>query len=202
MLKPYVYAVRNTNWLCNCSWRPMQFTALSYQEINLWLRNDFAETLLKIGLPNPNQEFTAGKPRESITWGSCKWICHEVYMNAETLNWFLESQGVWIAFLIILFFTVCLLEELFYQHNHPLCLVCIVDGLLYQKLYDPLFFVIEEYIYIPMCLIAEDLYVCLRDCLAYILPVVRINERWLHCYLVQCKSPYPPRLILFSSYTA
>jgi hypothetical protein len=61
--------------------------------------------------------------------------CDETYMNAhEVLNRLLESQDVWILILLSVLIVVCMVEELLYEHTHPLCLVCIVDGLLYQKL--------------------------------------------------------------------
>lgn len=108
-------------------------------------------------------------------------------MIVSNLNKLLESEDAWIVFLLSFFVSICMLEELWYQHPHSLCLICIVDGLLYQKLYDPLFFLIEEYIYIPMCLIVEDLYDGFGDFVIYLFPILRGHERLLHGVYYQCK---------------
>ncbi|BBN07458.1 hypothetical protein Mp_4g03910 [Marchantia polymorpha subsp. ruderalis] len=76
---------------------------------------------------------------------------------------FLDTEELWII-CVLLFFSLCLiLEEIIYQHRHPLCLICLLEGLLYQKLYDPLCVVLEEYIYLPLCLIMEELFEACYD---------------------------------------
>ncbi|CAK9236635.1 unnamed protein product [Sphagnum troendelagicum] len=97
-------------------------------------------------------------------------------MDAPDIGALLESQHVWIIFVMAGLMVVCMLEELWYQHPHPLCIICIIDGLLHQKLYDPLFFICEEYFYIPMCLIVEELFDILREFLEVIFPVLIRNE--------------------------
>lgn len=114
--------------------------------------------------------------------GSPGWLsedasgCDESYMNTQVFNRLLESQDVWILFLISVLIVVCMIEELLYEHTHPLCLVCIVDGLLYQKLYDPLFFVVEEYLYIPLCLIGEEFYDVICESVVHMLRLLRLND--------------------------
>ena len=102
--------------------------------------------------------------------------CDETYMNTTVLNGLLESQEVWILFLISIFIVVCMVEEFLYEHTHPLCLVCIVNGLLHQKLYDPLFFIVEEYLYIPLCLIGEDIYDAMCKFVVHMLHLLRLND--------------------------
>uniref|UniRef100_A0A7I4FVW3 Uncharacterized protein n=1 Tax=Physcomitrium patens TaxID=3218 RepID=A0A7I4FVW3_PHYPA len=77
--------------------------------------------------------------------------------------------------------------QLLYEHTHPLCLVCIVDGLLFQKFYDPLFFLVEEYLYIPLCLIGEEIYDFTSDFMVYILRILRLNDHLLYQHRVFCK---------------
>lgn len=105
-------------------------------------------------------------------------------MNTQVFNQLLQSQDVWILFLISVFIGVCMIEELLYEHTHPLCLVCIVDGLLFQKFYDPLFFLVEEYLYIPLCLIGEEIYDFTSDFMVYILRILRLNDHLLYQHRV------------------
>lgn len=109
-------------------------------------------------------------------------------MNAQVLNRLLESRDVWIVFLLSIFVLIFMLEELLYEHTHSLCLFCILDGLLYQKIYDPLFVLVEEYLYIPLCLIGEELYDVMCEIVIYALPLLRVNDRWLYQHRILCKN--------------
>lgn len=85
---------------------------------------------------------------------------------------------MWIVFAVAVLIFCCMFEELWYQHPHPFCIICILDGLLNQKLYDPLFFVLEEFFYIPLGLILEDLLAMLWHFVESVFPIVARNDRW------------------------
>lgn len=104
-------------------------------------------------------------------------------MIVPTLSFLLESHHVWVVFTVAVLIFCCMFEELWYQHPHPFCIICILDGLLNQKLYDPLFFVLEEFFYIPLGLILEDLLDILWHFVESVFPIVARNDRWNPCII-------------------
>jgi hypothetical protein len=54
-------------------------------------------------------------------------------MIVPTLGFLLESHHVWVVFTVAVLILCCMFE-LWYQHPHPFCIICILDSLLNQKL--------------------------------------------------------------------